>query len=98
MKDEGASNDDDPTLRIYSAEVLAVLLTRTLIAATINSGITTAIISTTTTTTIAAYLLHLVVSGHAKGVSRALPNSSARREFRFQRLSLPPSLGYDQQT
>jgi hypothetical protein len=45
MKDEGASNDDDPTLRIYSAEVLAVLLT--LIAAT-N---TTAIISSTNTTT-----------------------------------------------
>ena len=36
-------------------EVLAVLLTRTLIADTIYSGsITTAIISTTTTTTIAA--------------------------------------------
>ena len=45
MKDEGASNDDDPTLRIYSAEVLAVLLT--LIAATNTTA-------STSTTTIAA--------------------------------------------
>lgn len=60
MKDEGASNDDDPTLRIYSAEVLAVLLTRTLIAATITTA------STSTTTIAAATSFTLLSLGMPK--------------------------------
>lgn len=62
MKDEGASNDDDPTLRVYSAEVLAVLLTLTLIADTI----TTASTSTTTTTIAAATSFTLLSLGMPK--------------------------------